>query len=460
MDGIDGCQTSGTHPQSQLVVGCDTLVALPNSTKDGQVLFAKNSDRPQEECQPMVQVEHLSHSDGSKVQCQYLEVPQVRTTYRHVGSRPFWCWGYEHGFNEHQVAIGNEGLWSRLPEFQEPKLLGMEILRLALERSSTASEAVEVMTALIAKYGQGCFKNDDGIFTCDNGYIVADPIEAYVIETAGHEWVVKEVDSALGISNIHSIQADWCELSPTAEDNALKEGWWNPGSGKLDFKVAYGDDPYPSRMPVDPAGSHRRERSCRILDRRKGEIDIGTMFGILRSHENGDMAESLFRAERHSFMSTCVHSSELDDPSFAFVTAASLVADLCNDGTRLPVYWCSFYSPCLGVFQPVFLEGQLPDQLSRGGSEADSGGLWWLFRKLESLVRQDDSGDAGEAVRAAWHELESEFRTTAYGIAEEAKRTHESGQPDEAARMLTEYMDQNLGKVMSALTDLLPGASL
>ncbi|MEZ4709109.1 MAG: hypothetical protein R3A44_18020 [Caldilineaceae bacterium] len=52
---------------------------------------------------------------GSLTQCQFVTLPQVEVTYRHVGSPAYWCWGYEHGFNEHQVVIGNEALPSKLP---------------------------------------------------------------------------------------------------------------------------------------------------------------------------------------------------------------------------------------------------------------------------------------------------------------------------------------------------------
>lgn len=439
-------------------IGCDTVVALPNTTKGGQTIFAKNSDRPKEECQPLVQINRQGHPYGTMVRCRYIELPQVNTTYCHVGSKPYWCWGYEHGFNEHQVVIGNVGLWSKIPEFQEPKLLGMEILRLGLERSRTAAEAIEVMTTLITKYGQGSFKNDDSILTYDNGYIIADPFEAYVIETAGHEWVVKKVESTIGISNIYSIGIDWDRLSPSAEDNACKQGWWKRESGRFNFAKAYGDNPYPSRFPVDPKGTQRKGRSCEILNQYAGEVEIGTIFSLLRDHENGEVAESLFRAEHHSFGSICMHSSSFDDPNFAIVTAASLVADLCSDGSRLPVYWCSFYSPCLSVFQPIFIEGQIPPILSLGGAEFDAKSLWWLFRMLESVVRKDTTGDTGKAVRTTWQKFEEEFKITAYEIAEEAKKTFHAGQCEQASRMLTEYMNHNLDKVLSALRGFLSKA--
>ena len=101
------------EPQQQ-PFSCDTMVALPSVTANGQVIFGKNSDRPQEEAQPLVLQPHKVHDSG-EADTQFVSVPQARETYRHVGSRPYWCSGYEHGFNEHQVVIGNEALPTRLP---------------------------------------------------------------------------------------------------------------------------------------------------------------------------------------------------------------------------------------------------------------------------------------------------------------------------------------------------------
>jgi hypothetical protein len=86
-----------------MIKSCDTMVALGNATKDGQTIFAKNSDRPSDECQPLVQRQRLLHPADAMTQCQFVKLPEVSAIYRHVGSRPYWCWGYEHGFNEHQV---------------------------------------------------------------------------------------------------------------------------------------------------------------------------------------------------------------------------------------------------------------------------------------------------------------------------------------------------------------------
>ncbi|NLS76378.1 MAG: hypothetical protein GXY76_03865 [Chloroflexi bacterium] len=215
------------------MLSCDTMVALPEATASGQTLFAKNSDRPPDECQPLVLRPRQVHPAGAITRCQFVELPAAPVTYRHIGSRPYWCWGYEHGFNEHQVVIGNEALHSRAPKAAEPRLIGMEIIRLGLERGRTAAEAVEVMTEAISRYGQGVFANDAGVRTYDNGYIVADPREAYVVEAVGRQWAVKQARGTVGISNVFSLGADWDRLAPTAEGEAVARAGGSPAPRAL-----------------------------------------------------------------------------------------------------------------------------------------------------------------------------------------------------------------------------------
>ena len=55
-----------SHCCNTAAFACDSLVALGNATADGAVLFAKNSDRPANECQPLVQAPRQSHASGSR----------------------------------------------------------------------------------------------------------------------------------------------------------------------------------------------------------------------------------------------------------------------------------------------------------------------------------------------------------------------------------------------------------
>ena len=427
---------------------CDTMVALPSATKENQTIFAKNSDRPAIECQPLVQHPRKTHPAGVSTKCQFVELPGVTTTYRHVGSRPYWCWGYEHGFNEHQVVIGNEGLASKY-EFDSPKLIGMELIRLGLERAETAAEAVTVMTELITKYGQGKFSNDQGVRTYDNGYIIADPTEAYILQTAGHEWAVKQVQGAVGISNVYSLEEDWNRLSPNGVDEAIAQGWWTDTSARFNFSEAY------SRQAdrLVGSGAMRRGRSCAVLSKNTGNVDIQTMMALLSDHSDGSKPDESFQTEITKGTSICIHH---DDKGQGGNTAASLVAHLCDDGSRLPIYWCSLYSPCLAIFLPMFIEGKLPEVLAIGDETLSDDSPWWLFRQL-SLKLRLEKPELIPVVQAKWRELQTQLFTTAYEIAKEGKFLIERGCENTANQLLTRYMAENVETMLETVQGMLSG---
>ena len=78
---------------------CDTMVALGNSTVDGTVVFAKNSDRHPNEAHHLLLIPSTDHEEDSFVQCTYIRVPQVSRTYTVLLAKPFWIWGAEMGAN-------------------------------------------------------------------------------------------------------------------------------------------------------------------------------------------------------------------------------------------------------------------------------------------------------------------------------------------------------------------------
>lgn len=428
------------QPQS-----CDTMAALGNSTVSGQTIFAKNSDRPANECQPLVLRERQQHAPGSLTHCQFVTIPQAATTYRHIGSRPYWCWGYEHGFNEHQVAIGNEALHAKQPEASTAKLVGMEILRLGLERSRSAAEAVTIMTDLISQYGQGKFANDASVRTYDNSYLVADPREAYVIETAGHDWAVKQVTSAIGISNVYSVETDWQRISPNAEQHAIDQGWWQANQGRFNFA-----DAYTAASRAEGSGAMRRARSCAVLSLRRGIIDVRTMMAILSDHSDGLSPQEDWQTRVRSSTGICRHPEPNGEGG---CTAASLVAEFCANGERLPIYWCSLYSPCLSLFLPIFIEGQLPPVLTLGDATPSEESPWWLFHKLNHLVL-NGAPDAAEQVRARWQPIQAALFTSAHAIAHQAKQLLDNGQTTEATTRLTAYMAVNASHMIDTVRAL------
>jgi dipeptidase len=178
---------------------CDTFVIRGDA---GSVL-AKNSDRDPNEAQLWEWTPAADHAPGATARTTYVDVPQVRRTHATVVSRPWWMWGAEMGANEHGVAIGNEAVFTKERTSLEPGLLGMDLLRLALERAATAREAVEVIVALLDEHGQsGPCSAEHRRFTYHNSFLVADRDGAIVLETAGRHWATEDVTGrARSISN-------------------------------------------------------------------------------------------------------------------------------------------------------------------------------------------------------------------------------------------------------------------
>ena len=156
---------------------CDTLY----QKNDHFTIFGKNSDRSANE--PNLVIYNRAKDNKSKtLKCTYIEIPEVEHSYANIIVKHSWIWGEEMGINEYLV-IGNEAVFTKKKN-KKPSLIGMDFLRLALERAKSVIEAVTVITTLLEEYGQGGNCGYDKQFFYDNSYLIADPNEALILETA------------------------------------------------------------------------------------------------------------------------------------------------------------------------------------------------------------------------------------------------------------------------------------
>jgi secernin len=357
---------------------CDTLVVMSPSTRDGHTLFAKNSDRPPTECQLLFQASRVRHPAGATVRCQYLEIPQVGETLALLGSRPWWLWGFEHGVNECRVAIGNEALHTR-DEVGETGLLGMDLVRLGLERGRTAAEAKRVITDLIEQYGQGGNANYGVARRYHNSFIIADPAEAWVLETSGRHWVAHRVRDRAAISNLATIEDDWDEASRGVEEYAKQRGWWTALPGRrVNFRQAFENPDLRYRAEA------RLGASCRFLASVRTPA-VPDVMRHLRDHHDGGTVHRPGRKDGDPLgWSVCMHP----DPGTS-ATAASLVVELPRDPTLPMALWCSLTTPCTSVFLPVALDTPLPEPLTQGEGVPDPASAWWAMKALSDAAMRD-----------------------------------------------------------------------
>ncbi len=406
---------------------CDTLVALGNSTKSGKVLFAKNSDRDTDEPAEVVFVPRASHASGEMVKATNISIPQVAQTFGVLLCKPIWMWGAEMGANEHGVTIGNESIRTSEPVEREGHLLGMDLLRLALERAETARGALEVITQLLEQYGQGGNHGYRIPTFYQNSFLIADAADAWVLETAGRYWIAEQVRDIRSISNTITIHGKGDLRHPHLIPHAIEKGLC-PSEDAFDFATHYLPLPATQEASILAAtcGADRASRSSALLTKAKGEIDEKFLMNVLRDH--GGAADWNPGRDR-TMKAICIHG---DGSMVASQTTISLVSVLA-EGEQ--THWVTGTSaPCTSIFKPVFYPGTWVPAEHALGKTYDPNTLWWQHEELHRLVLLDYPKRM-PAYAKKRDELEAKFIAGAREVADFA-RGNMLGSEDPVPRLI------------------------
>lgn len=226
---------------STLAFSCTNLIITKGASADGSTMMVYTNDG--EWLYHLQMHPHKTYEKGETIPFripgteEYLNLPQASETYKKMGFH----------MNEHQVAIGEttftgrEELWNEnLP------LKYWHLMSLALDRSKTAREAIEVITSLVEKYGYG----SEG-----ESFSIIDPNEAWILEMIGTgdglpgaHWVAMKIpDGAISAhankARIGSFPLDDpenCIYSKDIISFAIEKSFYDPKSGKdFAFNLAY-----------------------------------------------------------------------------------------------------------------------------------------------------------------------------------------------------------------------------
>lgn len=431
---------------------CDLMVAMPDATKSGHVIFGKNSDRPAGECQVLHYSPADHPEDQSQIHCSYITLPEAEERLATFGCRPYWCWGYETGMNQAGVVGGNAAIYTRsfrLPENREtPGLTGMDLLRLGLERGNTAEKVVAIITQFLEEYGQwgsAVQGKDHENGSYENAFLVADASEAWVLETTGKRWIAEKITQGVrSISNEPTIRNKGTKSSADIEAFALDNGWWNSRSN-FDFAYIYGDHEHYSRQV-----SHIRfRRSTELLRQNFGSINIQTIMSILRDHyEDTFLDGPQFHPFLPDFLTLCMH----DSPSkFTWGnTATSVVVELEKNQDTSPPFWLSYLPPCSSIYLPLFLNVQVPKMITNTGKiemnvyrpaeapkdEFDPDSVWWRFNRLVEEIAKEPARRWSEA-RARFDSIEKEL---IYQIQADGGKMSDKEKSDMMQQMLSKVL--------------------
>jgi secernin len=362
---------------------CDTLVALSNVTQNGSVIFAKSADCEVNEANAIVRIPHQKHIKGEAVRVTHLVIPQAEETYEIVLTKAFWTYGAEIGVNEFGLAMGEEAVYTTEMHEENDGIIGPDLVRLGLERAKNCQEAIEVMTDLLEQYGQGGSAELKGNSHFDSSFLMADPKEAYILETAGRKWAVRKIESFASISNLLTIGENYTRCSLT------------PNSADFNWANRFALPEYPPNL----GSVERQSITYNMLKENQGRITVKTFFDIMRHHGEG-YHPAIAEAHRN----ICVHAGPQENRWWQ--ADGVMVTEVNEDGI---VAWVTGTSgTCVSIFKPIFLGVDLPDIGPIPTEHFDPRSLWWKHELLHRRAMADFVNLVPE-IRHDFDQLESQF---------------------------------------------------
>ncbi len=401
---------------------CDSLCSL----QGGRTLFAKNSDRSPGEAQ--VVERHPARPGGGTVATTYRRLPDPGAS-AVFGSRPTWQWGLEHGVNERGVAIGNEQVWTvDDPRLARPSLTGLDLVRLGLERGATATQALEVMTELIGRYGQGGIADQDADKAYFSSFLIADDSGAWILETSSSSWAARPVspeDGGAALSNRISLSTDWTRASPDVAVGSDFDRWRRASSptAHADRRLAV------TRAAVAPGsqggGAHpptERDLARVLRDHGRGPTPAA---GRGDGTTPVDPLPPAVIDRAGTGVSVCLHLTGVQ------ATTASMITSMPRSSghhDRTIRAWVALGSPCVSIFVPVFpFDSSDPVDASRpegrdGWAPWSDPVTWARFAELGHGLEQARAVDAANAddrlaaTAHQWADLEAALWAEADGL--------------------------------------------
>ncbi|MCP5049728.1 MAG: C69 family dipeptidase [bacterium] len=393
-----------------LLFSCSMILAGKGATKDGSVLLAHNNDLPGHIASLIQIVPGRQHSTGEMIEFRNgLKIPQAPQTHRMLIMNCYY--GFAEGdakaINPFQVAIAggaslkedrNENA-RRLDPLIKGGVSGY-IRYIALQRTKTARECVELIGKMYSTYG----------ISYPSGVGVADADEVWYIEAGGGKcWVAQRVpdDSYLVAVNSYRIgNIDFNDKQnfitpPYLKSYAIEKGLWTPGENKkkkkpFNFAAIFGGNKkVMSRQPYYNA--RRVWRAQGLLSpsvkqdpasfthpftlKPDQKITIPRLISLMRDYYKGTPFD-ISRQKSHS-----PHAGER-----AIGVFNTVHADVIQLRGHLPteigaIMWGGLSSSLTTPYVPYYFGiGEIPSTYGNAGPSSDHRSAFWRFRALTILL--------------------------------------------------------------------------
>ncbi len=402
---------------------CFLILAGKDTTSDGSVLLAHNNDLSGTEASMIEKYPRTKHKPGTFISFPSgLKIPGVDETFEWMVLRIYM--GFDEGdavaVNEFQVAIAggltlgddrNEKAVKADPLIKKGLTGGVRYI--ALQRSKTARECVELIGSLYTKYG----------VTYPSGVGIADPNEIWYIESGGgRSWAAIRIpDNAVWvqangyrIGEINFKDKENFLTSPNLKNFAMEKGLWNPTKGKFNFARVFGRK---KRRPENRFYNSRRiwrglsllvpslkldpdSNEFPLFVKPEEKVSIKKLFSILRDHYNGteyDIYSGKWPGDRERPIAV---------PGSVHTNVLQLREWMPNDLGA--VLWAGVGPVPFSIYVPFYFGiNKIPEPYAKAGKEYDPGSAFWIFRSLCDLVTPEYKKKAGQIIRE-WNRFETD----------------------------------------------------
>ena len=395
------------------------------------------------------------------------QIPQVPETYAYINSAyPV--------MNEKQLAIGETTFGGKSELKSDEGILDCpELYRLALERASTARDAIRIIDRLTTEFGY------DDYGEC---FTFADTRETWHFEILGPGagkrgavWAAVRIpDEHVGVS-ANASRIRQIDLSDTANymastnvfSLAKEKGWWKPESGQaFEFCYAY----------ADRNGMYSRRREWRVLSKAapslkldpnaenyplsvkaESKLSVNNVLEIFRDYYQGtdfDMTNGVYSKDKEGkavkspvanpFMNNEYKELFKVKSERTIACARATYVHVTQSRSWLPdavggVVWLGYDNPATTPHTPFYcgIESMPKSYMVDGRQKIRRDCAWWAFRYVGQLcyLRYQDMVKDVEEV---WKDVEGKAFA---GQTEFEKKIVEIYRTDpvRAKRMLTEY---------------------
>ncbi|MBI9083538.1 MAG: C69 family dipeptidase [Desulfobacterales bacterium] len=437
---------------------CTTFMAHGKALASGKgVVITKNRDLGSQTLSEIGLHEAAVHPKGAIYEAAYIDIPEAEKTNKFIGSRSAGRWGYGMGVNEYQVMVADNDAPSRDMLGFKKSLHDNDLVRLVLERSKTAREGVDVIAAIVPKFGQAW-----------NGIIfeIGDPNELWVIAITGPRWVAKKyTDTVTARSNQYQIGDDYDLAAPDLVSFAIEKGWVPAGTERIDFTKVYStDELYPGNNELEKRKNVeklyntevRYQRAMELLQAKEGKLEPKDFMAFARDHYDtytlpgGNIIElnqtpfyssdfvgwnewlayepETEMVDRHMFIrSVCHHGVEGSTAASGIMIARPDVPN------PLGVMIHAFMPPCNSLYIPFYVGVADIDNRFKGPEAAAA------FQQVKARAFTQYNR-YHEAIRKAFDPFEAVLFTEMARVEERFIDISNEGNFDDAVNQLTGYV--------------------